>query len=188
VVNKRENWRETQKNLSKKNLYFLDESGIYCGMVPTYAWGKKSERVNDYVPDIRFKKTSIIGVLGMNGLKAKSVFKGTLNGERFGEYVKNILAPELKEGDIVVMDNLSVHKVKDVLKPLFDKGIEVVFLPPYSPDFSPLENFWNEMKIMVRKLKVKVEEKLEEAIDLAIKSVSIENILSYFRHTGYLYV
>jgi transposase len=155
-------------------------------MVPTYGWGNKSERVNDYVPDIRFKKTSIIGVLGLEGFKAKNVFKGTLNGERFGEYVEKFLAPALEKGDVVIMDNLSVHKVKGVLQPLYDKGIEVVFLPQYSPDFSPIENFWNEMKVMLRKLKIKVEENLADAIQKAIESVSVDNIMAYFAHTGYL--
>jgi transposase len=157
-------------------------------MIPTYGWSKKSERINDYVPDVRFKKTSIIGVLGLGGLKGKLVFKGTLNGERFRNYVKSILAPELKKGDVVVMDNLAVHKVKGVLQPLFDKEVEVVFLPPYSPDFNPIENFWNEMKIIFRKLKIKTEEKFEEAINFSINNVPIENIFSYFRHTGYLHI
>ncbi|MDR1364794.1 MAG: transposase [Oscillospiraceae bacterium] len=84
------------------------------------------------------------------------------------------------------MDNLSVHKVRGILRPLFDKKIEVIFLPPYSPDFSPIENFWNEIKIVIRKAKIK--ENLENAISSAINSVSFENILSYFKHTGYLYI
>jgi hypothetical protein len=75
-------------------------------MVPTYGWGKKLESVNDYVPDVRFKKTSIIGVLDLDEFKAKNVFKTTLNGDRFSEYVKNVLAASLKRGDVVVTDNL----------------------------------------------------------------------------------
>jgi hypothetical protein len=126
-VKKRIEWVKNQQELGKKNVYFLDESSVNCGMIPLYGWGKKSERVNDYVPDMRFKRTSIIGILGLDGFKGKEVFKGTLNGERFGKYVKGTLSSALKKGDVLELDNLSVHKVKNVLNPLYEKGIEVVF-------------------------------------------------------------
>jgi hypothetical protein len=107
-MKKREEWKENQKNLSKKNLYFLDESSVNCGMTRLYGRAKSNERVNDYVPDVRFERTSIIGILGLDGIN-DDAFKGTLNGERFGNYVKEILAPALENGDVLVLDNLSVH-------------------------------------------------------------------------------
>jgi transposase len=154
VVKKRNDWQKNQKNLDIKRLKFLDESSVNCGMTRLYGRAKSNERVNDYVPDVRFERTSIIGVLGLDGIKADDTFKGTLNGEKFGNYVKKILAPTLENGDILVLDNLSVHKVKGVLDPLFEKGVKVWFLPPYSSDFNPIENAWSKTNLFSENLKL----------------------------------
>jgi len=90
--------------------------------------------VEDYVPDVRLERTSIMGAMGLNGIIAPLAYKGTLNGEFFSVYVKECLAPSMKKGDTLMLDSLSAHKVKDALKPLYDKGISVIFLPPYSHD------------------------------------------------------
>jgi transposase len=103
-------------------------------MTRLYGRARKSERVNDYTPDVRFERTSIISTISLDGRQAPLMFKGTLNGELFVEYVKEILAPMLREGDVVILDNLTAHKVKNALKPIYQKGASVLFLPPYSPD------------------------------------------------------
>ena len=100
-------------------------------MTPLYGWGEKHARVVDYVPDVRFKRKSLISVLGLEGFRASMIFKGTLNGEVFGYYVSEILAPVLRAGDVLVLDNLSVHKVKGVLLSLLSRGVVVVYLPKY---------------------------------------------------------
>ena len=87
----------------------------------------KKERINDYVSDVRFERTSVMGALGVKGMIAPLAYKGTLNGEFFGVYVKEVLAPAMKKGDTLILDNLSPHKVKDILKPLIEKGVKVVF-------------------------------------------------------------
>lgn len=108
-------------------------------MTRLYGWGKKSERVNDYVPDVRFERTSIIATLCEDGINAPMTFKGTLDKDVFSIYIRDLLAPTLNAGDIVVMDNCSVHKVKDILNPIYERGATVLFLPPYSPDLNPIE-------------------------------------------------
>jgi len=154
-------------------------------MTPLYGWGEKHARVVDYVSDVRFKRKSLISVLGLEGFRASMVFGGTLNGEVFGYYVSEVLAPVLRAGDVLVLDNLSVHKVKGVLLPLLSKGVVVVYLPKYSPDLSPIELAWSKMKTMLRKLKSKAEEELQTALLSAFKWISEKDISNYFKHCGY---
>jgi len=154
-------------------------------MVPLYGWGEKSERVNDYVPDTRFKRESLIATLSLEGINAPMTYKGTLDGDLFGSYVENMLAPTLNEGDVLVLDNLSVHKVEGVLRPLWDKGVWIVFLPVYSADLNPIELVWSKMKVMIRKLRTKTEEELQVALTKAIGRISSDDIKGYFKHCGY---
>jgi len=155
-------------------------------MTPLYGWGERSSRVYDYVPDARFERTSIISTLGRDGFDATLTFKGTLNKEGFEVYLQNYLVPTLKFGDVVVMDNSSVHTAKGVLQSIFDKGAVVLFLPKYSPDFNPIELAWSKMKSVLRKLKARTSEALEKALLTALTSITKEDITNYFSHDGYL--
>lgn len=188
MIEARKEWKEIQKDLDFEKLKFLDESSINAGMTPLYGWGEKSERVNDYVPDVRFERTSIISTICKDGFEAPMTFKGTLNTAVFEVYIKDCLAPTLKNGDIVVMDNASVHKVKGVLQPIYDKGATVLFLPPYSPDFNPIEMAWSKMKTMLRKLKARTSEDLEKALMTALEYITPNDIKAYFLHDGYLWI
>lgn len=143
-------------------------------MTRLYGRALSGERVNDYVPDVRFERTSIMGALGVSGVVAPLIFKGTLNGDLFRVYVKDNLASALKSGDNLVLDNCSVHKIKDILEPLTQKGVNVFFLPPYSPDFNPIELTWSKMKSTIRKLKPRTIKELELSIKIALEC--IENI------------
>ena len=114
------------------------------------------------------------------------VFEGALDGNIFRTYVKHLLAPSLKPGDIVIMDNLSCHKVSGIVQAIEAVGASVVFLPPYSPDFNPIELMWSKIKAILRKLKVREKELLDHAISLALDSVSTADILGWFKHDGYV--
>jgi transposase len=100
-------------------------------MTRLYGWGEKHSRVVDYVPDVRFERTSIISTMRLSGVNAPLTFRGTLNGEVFEYYVAEVLAPTLQQGDVVVLDNLSSHKVRGVLDPIYERGASVLFLPQY---------------------------------------------------------
>jgi transposase len=154
-------------------------------MTRLYGRSEKGKRVNDYVPDIRFERTSIISSLRLNGESAPFIFKGTMNGELFAIYVKECLAPTLNSGDVVILDNCSVHKVNGALQPIFDAKATVLFLPSYSPDFNPIEMSWSKMKAILRKLKPKTQEELEVAIQIAIASFTKNDITNWFKHDGY---
>jgi hypothetical protein len=128
--------------MNVEKLVFLDESSINTGMTRLYGRGPRNERVVDYAPDVRFERTTILSSVRANGELVPCVFDGSLNGDIFKKYIAEFLVPTLKEGDVVVMDNLSSHKVEGVTEPIVAAGAKVLYLPPYSPDLNPIEMMW----------------------------------------------
>ena len=183
---KREEWKKFQSKLDILKLKFLDESSVNCGMTRLYGRALSSERVYDYVPDVRFERTSIIMTMGLNGINAPMMFKGTLDGELFSGWVEYFLAPTLSPGDIVVLDNCSTHKANGVLNSIYEVGTSVIFLPPYSPDFNPIELMFSKLKTILRKLKPRNSDQLFEAMKQGLDSVTYENIVGWFSRCGYL--
>ena len=182
---KRANWKENQGNLDVSMLRFLDETSVNAGMTRLYGRAPTNERVNDYVPDVRFERTSIIATLGLNGTSAEMMFKGTLNSDFFAGYVEHVLAPTLLPGEIVVMDNYSPHKADGALDPIYEAGASVLFLPEYSPDLNPIELMWSKVKAILRKLKARTAEELLNATGQALDAVTYEDIVGWFEHHGY---
>ena len=154
-------------------------------MTRLYARGIKGRRVNDYVPDKRWKAMSVISSLRLNGQTESLVYKNSLTGDFFKQYLKEILGPSLKPGDIVIMDNLSCHKVKGVRELIETTGAHLEYLPPYSPDLNPIEKMWSKIKAILRKLKCLSEEKLFEGIRQAFSQVSKWDALGWFNSSGY---
>ena len=155
-------------------------------MTRLYGRAPTNERVNDYVPDVRFERTSVISTLSLNGVDAPMMFKGTLNGDFFAGYVEHVLAPTLLPGEIVVLDNYSAHKVGDALDPIYERGATVMFLPQYSPDLNPIELMWSKVKSVLRKLKARTAEELLISVGQALDSVTYDDIVGWFLHDGYI--
>ena len=172
VVDKRQKWEADQHKLDIDCLVFVDESSVNCGMTRLYGRALKKARLYDYVPDVRFERTSVISSIRLNGDQAPLMFKGTLNGDVFKIYVREVLAPTLKPGDIVVIDNFSAHKVLGALDPVYLKGASVLFLPPYSPDYNPIELCWSKLKSIIRKYKPRSIDDLLEVMRTALDEVS----------------
>lgn len=177
-------WREKQKTMDPNKLVFLDETSRNCAMTRLYGRAKGKARINDYVPDVRFKRTSTISTIRLNGEKAPHSFKGTLNGARFAEYINNILVPTLKPGDILILDRCSAH-TKDALKPVLAMACSYEYLPAYSPDLNPIEPSWSKMKSKLRKLKPRTDEELEKHTKIALDSFSESDLQSWFAECGY---
>jgi transposase len=116
---------------------------------------------------------------------APLVYDGALNGDLFKAYITQCLVPTLRQGDIVVMDNLTSHKVAGVVDPIVAAGASVVYLPPYSPDFNPIEMMWSKIKAYLRKVKARTKVLLEDAIAQALDSVTVSDILAWFVECGY---
>jgi transposase len=171
--------------MDSTKLVFLDECGVNTGMTRLYGRGPKNERVVDAVPDTRFHQTTILSSIRMDGTTVPCVFEGALNGELFREYVRKFLAPTLRPGDIVVMDNLSSHKVSGVVEAIEAAQAKVMFLPPYSPDLNPIEMMWSKVKAILRKLKTRTKELLIDAIAFALDCVCASDAAGWFSHDGY---
>jgi transposase len=154
-------------------------------MTRLYGHAKTNERENDHVPDVRSERTSVVASIHLNGKQSAMTFKGTLNGQVFAVYVEQCLAPMLSLGDIVVMDNLSSHKVKGAIDPILAKGATVLYLPSYSPDFNPIELSWSKMKSMLGKLKARTVEEMKEAMKIALDCFTKSDIENWFSHCGY---
>ena len=188
VAQARKEWKEKQENhveLPVDKLVFLDESGVNIDMVRRYGRAKNKNRVNDYAPVNTPKKTTLVSSVRLDGTQAYEFFQGSLNGKNFLSYVKNTLIPTLKKGDIVVMDNLSCHKVKGVKEAIEEAGASVLYLPPYSPDFNPIEMMWSKMKTLLRNWKTDTTELLHSVIPDAFSSVSVSDISGWFTASGY---
>ena len=183
---KRKQWKQNQSTLDANRLVFLDESSVNTGMTRLYGRAPKHERVIDAVPDIRFHRTTILSSVRLDGTTVPFVFEGALNGDTFRVYVTQMLAPTLRPGDIVVMDNLSSHKVSGVVEAIEAVGASVMFLPPYSPDLNPIELMWSKIKAILRKLKVRAKEHLDDAIAFAFNGVMTSDISGWFKHDGYV--
>ena len=188
VAQARKEWKEKQEHhveLPVDKLVFLDESGVNIDMVRRYGRAKNKNRVNDYAPVNTPKKTTLVSSVRLDGTQAYEFFQGSLNGKNFLSYVKNTLIPTLKKGDIVVMDNLSCHKVKGVKEAIEEAGASVLYLPPYSPDFNPIEMMWSKIKALLRNWKTDTLELLHSVIPDAFSSISVSDISGWFTASGY---
>jgi transposase len=177
--------KEFQKTVDPRKVIFLDESGVNTGMTRLYRCAPKGQRAVDAVPDVRFARTTILSSVRIDGKIVPCVFEDALNGDMFRDYIQCFLAPTLKVGGIVVMDNLSSHKVSGIIETIETAGAKVKLLPPYSPDLNPIEFMWSKMKAILRKLKVRVKELLDDAIATALHTVSVPDICNWFEHDGY---
>jgi len=181
----RDAWKASQSEMNIDQLVFLDESGVNTGMTRLYGRSFSNERIIDYTPDVRFERTTILSSIRVNGNMVPLVFEGALNGEFFKAYISQCLAPTLNKGDIVIMDNLTSHKVKGVIEPIIAAGASVIYLPPYSPDLNPIELMWSKMKAHLRKVKARTKELLEIAIAEALEHITTSDIMGWFNENGY---
>ena len=186
VQKERADWAEKIKDIDQNRFVFLDETSVNCGMTRLYGRAPKNERIYDYVPDVRFKRMSIISTIRLNGDRVPFMFKGTLDGDLFIGYIENLLAPTLKEGDILVLDSASAHKkhLQELIDILCTQDAEAWFLPRYSPDLNPCELSWSKAKATLRKLKARTEEALLEATGAALEFTS-KDLAGWFEHCGY---
>ena len=169
-----------------KQWVFVDECGSNIALTPWYARAPKGQRATDSVPRNRGKNTTLIASLSLEGIGASMIIEGAANGAAFEAYVEHILVPSLQEGQMVVMDNLRVHKTARVRQLIEEKGCQLRFLPAYSPDFSPIEEAFSKLKTVLRRSKARTRETLEEAIVQALLTVTSQDAHGWFEHGGYL--
>ena len=164
---------------------FIDESGVLSNMTRLYGRTIGGNRIVDYVPGGHWKTTTIISSIRLNGSSEAMTVDGPLDSDVFKVYLSEVLCPNLKPGDIVIADNLSSHKVSGVEALVRGKGAEIWYLPPYSPDLNPIEKMWSKIKAILRKLKARTREELDQAISEAFNAVSIADAQGWFSSCGY---
>lgn len=165
--------------------HFLDETGLRLDYCRRYARAPGGQRVGQPVPLTRGRSLTLIGALSVRGLGAVQMLEGSLTYVSFTWYVTQCLAPTLRRGDVLVMDNLSVHKLPGVVDWLAERGVEVIFLPPYSPDFSPVEQAWSKLKTKLRTAQARTRQALEQALQEAINWIASQDARNWFDHCGY---
>ena len=181
----REEFGEEISQLDPSGLKFIDESGANLAMTRLYGRAPRGERVVGSVPNNYGPNVTMVGSMGLEGVSAAMSFEGAMNGAVFRVFVEQVLSPTLSTGDVVVMDNLSSHKVEGIKEAIESRGARLLYLPPYSPDFSPIEQCWSKVKTHLRKAKARTVEALSQAIVDALDQVSSSDAQGWFRHCGY---
>ena len=170
---------------SSARLVFLDETWAKTNMTRLRGRAPRGERVVDHVPHGHWKTTTFLAALRVDGLSAPLVVDGAINGEIFLAYVQQQLVPTLRQNDIVIMDNLSSHKVKGVREAIEAAGADLAYLPPYSPDFNPIEQVFAKFKHLLRSAAERTIEALWRRIGLLLDCFPPEECRNYFTHCGY---
>jgi transposase len=164
---------------------FVDEMGTNVSLSPVYGWSRKGHRAHCSVPRNRGKNTTVLASMSLEGMGPSLAVEGATSTRVFETYVERVLAPTLREGQVVVMDNLSAHKGERVRELIEDRGCELLYLPSYSPDFNPIEEAFSKIKGLLRKVEARSREALLEAIGAAISAVSDRDARGFFEHCGY---
>ena len=154
-------------------------------MVRLYGRGLKGERVKDYIPDARWRSLSIVSSLRSDGSTEALVYEGGMTGKLFKIWVKEYLVTTLRKGDIVILDNLSSHKVAGIKELIHSVGATVEYLPQYSPDFNPIEMMWSKVKNYLRKVSKTEIDELVDAAGAGLRSVTQNDAVGWYKHCGY---
>ena len=171
--------------LAPRRLKFIDESGVNLAMTRRYGRAPKGARVIDAVPQNYGPNVTMLGAVSLYGIDAVMTVEGATDTEVFMAYLEHVLAPTLQPGDIVVMDNLRAHKVDGVQQAIEGRGARLIYLPPYSPDLSPIEHGWSKLKTALRSAKARTREALDIAIRHALTTVTVSDARSWFSYCGY---
>lgn len=187
VKAQRQAWLERFESVDPHRLVFLDESGAKTNMTRLYGRAIGGGRVVDSAPGGHWCTTTMLSALRLDGSTAAMVIEGPTDREVFEAYVQHVLIPSLRDGDIVVLDNLAPHKTPGIVAAIEAAGAEVWFLPPYSPDLNPIEKMWSKVKQYLRSVKARTEDALLKAIAAALQSVCSSDAQGWFDSCGYRY-
>lgn len=167
------------------SLVFVDECGVHTSLAPIYGYATKGERLHLPVPRTRGKNTTLLASMTVEGMGPSLAVEGATTAAVFEAYIEQVLAPSLRPGQIVVMDNLVAHRPKRIRELIEGRGCELLYLPAYSPDYNPIEEAFSKLKTILRRVAARGKEALIEAMGTALSAVSPKDALGYFEHAGY---
>lgn len=176
---------EKIRDIPVKDLVFLDEAGVNLALMRLYARAPRGQRARGNRPHKRGKNVSMIGAISLSGIVASINLLGSIDGLTFEAFVIRKLIPHLWQGAVVVWDNYSIHKGKEIEQAIARHGARLIYLPPYSPDFNPIENCWSKVKNILRSIGARTYKDLDSAIAFAYSQVSLKDIRNWFAHSCY---
>jgi len=185
VAARRKLWRAAQPFIDPESLVFLDETGVNTKMARLYGWASVGDRCRDAVPFRHWKTMTFIAGLRLGGMTAPWVLEGAMDGDAFRVYVRDVLAPTLKRGDVVVFDNLPAHKVAGIREAIAARGAQVFHLPPYSPDLNPIEMAFSKLKALLRQEPARTIDGLVERIGSLLDRFVPTECANFFHAAGY---
>jgi transposase len=168
-----------------ERLLFVDECGTHTSLAPIYGYAPRGERLYLPVPRGRGKNTTLLSSMTLSGMGPSLAVEGATTARVFETYIEKVLLPSLREGQIVVMDNLSAHRPKRIRELIEQQGCELLYLPAYSPDYNPIEEAFAKIKNLLRKAAARSKEALVEAIAAALSAVTAQDVRGFFEHAGY---
>lgn len=183
VQRKRRSFRRRVKRVDPERLVFVDETGVTTAMTPAYGWAPRGERAVGSAPGA-WESVTVIAALGLDGVRAPLASSGSTDSAAFESYVEQALAPELRAGDVVVWDNLSPHRTRAAAAAVRHAGARLLPLPPYSPDYTPIEEMWSKMKAYLRRVAARTKGDLYDALGEALRGVTASDILGWFQEAG----
>jgi transposase len=173
------------RSVAPERLVFVDECGTHTSLAPLYGYAPEGERLRLSVPRRRGKNTTMLSSMSLGGMGPTLAVGGATTAAVFEAYVEQVLAPSLRAGQVVVMDNLGAHRPKRVRELIEQRGCELLYLPSYSPDYNPIEEAFAKIKHLLRQAAARSKEALLEAIGAALSAVSAADAQSFFEHAGY---
>jgi transposase len=185
VAKKRANWHERLAVETAARLVFVDESGANTKMTRLRGRALGGQRLVARIPHGHYQTSTLISGIRLNGPCAPWLFDGPMNGEMFLAWVTQGLAPTLQKGDLVILDNLATHKVRGIVEAIEAVGARLLYLPPYSPDFNPIENMWSKIKQILRSQAPRTESELLLAAKAAFQAISVADCEGFFFSAQY---
>jgi transposase len=180
-MQQRQGWIEQLKRVDVGRLIFLDETGAKTNMTRGFARARKGQRAVDYAPHGHWNTTTLVAAITSDSAIAPMLLDGPMDTVAFETYVEQVLVPVLPAGAIVVMDNLPPHKSPAIPKLLSKAGAELWHLPPYSPDFNPIELMWAKVKSFLRGAKARTQEELSNAVAAALATITPSDTEGFFK-------
>ncbi len=190
-ASERDEWLRTAwrvmvaEGLGGERLVFVDEMGANTSLAPLYGWSRKGERARFKVPRNWGANITLLASITAGGVGLCLAVEGSTTSEVFEVYIERVLAPELRAGQVVVMDNLSVHKGSRVRQLIEERGCKLMYLPPYSPDYNPIEQAFSKVKGLLRRAEARTREALVEAMGRALSAVTAQDARGFFGDCGY---